>query len=176
MFSRDANLRIRKIQISVNTTENTYKYSRDDTAFEDFNILLEDTLKNIRRDFMGGDIDSFRTRQHFVLLSSDQFCPIPQMSSGVTSPVTISITAEFQNECVYVDAYSNVRTAADGPLADGGAPSRSQPTLSADLIRSRPVVVAFFEHSSINIAPSSATIAVQSYSQSSAAEILAQNS
>ena len=176
VFSRDANLSIKKIQISVNTTENTYRYSRDASSWEDFNILLQDTFKNVRSDFMKGDIDSFRTRQHFVLLSSDQFCPIPQMSQGVTSPVSISISAEFQNECVYVDAYSETRDVPANAEGARAGTTPGQPTVSTDLIRSRPVVVAFFEHSSISIAPSSATVAVQSYTAASAAEILAQNS
>ena len=176
VLSRDANLTIKKVQISVNTTENTYKYSRDASSFEDFNILLQDTFKNVREDFMKGDHDAFRTRQHFVLLSSDQFCPIPQMSQGVASPVSISISAEFQNECVYVDAYSETIDIPADADAARGADTPPQPSISADLIRSRPVVIAFFDHSSISIAPSSATIAVQSYAQSTAAEILAQNS
>ena len=176
VFNRDANLSIKKIQISVNTTENTYKYSRDASCWEDFNLMCDDTLKNVRDGFMKGDMDSFRTRQHFVLLSSDQFCPIPQMSQGVTSPVTISISAEFQNECVYIDAYSETRDVPANAAGARGATTPGQPTISADLIRSRPCVIAFFEHSSISIAPSSATVAVQSYTAASAAEILAQNS
>jgi len=176
VLSRDSSLAIKQLEISVNTTERTYKYTRDASCFDDQNILLQDTLQNVQRGFFKGDFDAFRTRNHFVLLSSDQFCPIPQMSAGITSPVQITIRARFQNECCFVDGLCEVDGAA---LADGAitiADERHpQPTVSADLIRSRPVVVAFFQRSTLQIAPSSATVSVQSYSQSSGAEILAAN-
>jgi hypothetical protein len=175
VLSRDSSLSIRAVSISVNTTENTYKYSRDLTRTQDVNLMNSDTLLNVQKDFFNGDQDAFTNRGHFILLDTSQYCPIPQMSSGVSSPVQITIRVQFQNTCVYTDAYSTVR---DIP-ADAGAAvlanTPAQPSVSADLIRSRPVVVAFFQHSTIQLAPSSATISVQSYSQASAAEILAQN-
>ena len=57
--------------------------------------------------------------------------------------------------------------------ADAGAPPC--PVVSTDLIRARPVVCAFFQRSILQLNPSSAVVSVQSYSQSSAASILAAN-
>jgi hypothetical protein len=177
VLSRDSSLAIKQIEISVNTTERTYKYTRDASCFDDQNILLQDTLQNVQKGFFNGDFDAFRTRNHFVLLSSDQFCPIPQMSAGITSPVQITIRARFQNECVFVDGLCEVDAAnlGTGAMVYNADAIDPQPTVSADLIRSRPVVVAFFQRSTLQIAPSSATVSVQSYSQSSGAEILAAN-
>ena len=170
-MSRDSSLSIKQIEISINTTERTYRYSRDTSCLEDQNILLTDTLQNCQKSFFGGDFDAFRNRNHFVLLSSDTFCPIPSMSAGVVSPVQLTIRARFQNCAVYCDGLSTVKSQG---FAHGDT-SPAEPCISADLIRSRPVVVAFFQRSTLQIAPSSATVSVQSYSQSSAAEILSAN-
>ena len=175
--NRDSSLAIKQLEISVNTTERTYKFSRDtDSCFRDQQIMLEDTLQNVQKGFFGGDFDAFRTRNHFVLLSSDQFCPIAQMSCGVTSPVQITVTARFRNECVYTDGLCAVSNYDAGTgVVTAGDNAVPYPVLSCDLIRSRPVVVAFFQRSTLQINPSSAVVSVQSYSQSSAAEILASN-
>jgi hypothetical protein len=174
--NRDSSLAIKQIEISVNTTERTYKFTRDASCFRDQQTMLEDTLQNVQKGFFGGDFDAFRTRNHFVLLSSDQYCTIAQMSAGVVSPVQITVTARFRNECVYSDGLCAVAQYDAGTgvvtTADTAVP---YPVLSCDLIRSRPVVVAFFQRSTLQINPSSAVVSVQSYSQSSAAEILASN-
>jgi hypothetical protein len=175
VFSRDSSLSIRAVSISVNTTENTYKYSRDLTRTQDVSIMNSDTILNVQQDFFNGDQEAFTNRGHFLLLDTSQYCPIPQMSSGTAAPVSLTVRVLFQNTCVYADAYSTVRDIPADGAAARAATTPAQPTVSADLIRSRPVVVAFFQHSTIQLAPSSATISVQSYSQASAAEILAQN-
>jgi hypothetical protein len=174
--NRDSSLAIKQIEISVNTTERTYKFSRDASCFRDQQIMMEDTLQNVQKGFFNGDFDAFRTRNHFVLLTSDQFCPIAQMSAGVVSPVQISVTARFRNECVYSDGLCAVAAYDAGTGAVTTAHTAvPYPVLSCDLIRSRPVCVAFFQRSTLQINPSSAVVSVQSYSQSSAAEILASN-
>ena len=93
------------------------------------------------------------------------------MSPGVVSPVNISVIMRLQNECVYASPL----TAIVGHGAAFGADASPEPAIAADRIRSRPVVVAFFQRSVLSIAPSSASIAVQSYTMGTAAEQLAQN-
>jgi hypothetical protein len=176
VLNRDSSLAIKAIEISINTTERTYKFSRDTqgataTCFEDQRILVEDTLRNCIAGAFGGDYDSFRRRNHFVLLKSDQYCPIPSMSPGVVSPVNISVIIRLQNECVYGDGLTPIvnRAAAFGAIVT------PESALGCDRIRSRPVVCAFFQRSVLSIAPSSATVSVQSYTMGTSAEQLAQN-
>jgi hypothetical protein len=171
VLNRDSSLSIKQVEISINTTERTYKFTRDTTCFEDQRILLDDTMRNSIAGAFGGDYDAFRRRNHYVLLKSDQYCPIPSMSPGVVSPVNISVIMRLQNECVYASPL----TAIVGHGAAHGAAGSPEPAIAADRIRSRPVVVAFFQRSVLSIAPSSASIAVQSYTMGTAAEQLAQN-
>ena len=97
VFSRDSSLSIKSIEITINTTERQYKFSRDASMFEDQNILVADTIQNCVSGLFEGDFDAFRSRGNFVLLSSDQFCPISMMSPGVVSPVNISVVARLKN-------------------------------------------------------------------------------
>jgi hypothetical protein len=169
--NRDASLSFKRIEITINTSLRQYKYSRDTSCLEDQNILYRDVLANVGRDFFQGDFDAWRRRNNFIILDSSQFCPISQMSPGVISPVQISIRADLMNECVYSDGLNNV-VQITAALA---ATNRSELALAADKIRARPVVVAFFQRSMLSIAPSSASVSVQSYSASTAAEVLAAN-
>ena len=170
--NRDASLSFKRIEITINTSLRQYKYSRDTSCLEDQNILYRDVLANVGRDFFNGDFDAWRRRNNFIILDSSQFCPISQMSPGVISPVQISIRADLMNECVYADGLNNVVQIG---AAFDGINVRPELALAADKIRARPVVVAFFQRSMLSIAPSSASVSVQSYSASTAAEVLAAN-
>ena len=143
---------------------------------EDQDRLFRDTLQNVHSSYFGGDFNSWRTRNCAVLLDSSQFCPISQLSPGVVSPCQISLRVDFQNECVYADGLGPVSgLAAATGLFGNAAAAPSEVALSADYIRSRPVVVAFFQRSVLSIAPSSAVVSVQSFSAQAAQEVLAAN-
>ena len=92
--------------------------------------------------------------------------------AGETNKPDIELICDdLANDCVYVDGMNPVK--AIGHAYNATAPAEL--CLAADRIRSRPVMIAFFQRSTLSIAPSSAVVSVQSISAASAAETLAAN-
>ena len=161
--NQDSNLSIMRLDILVQSSVGSIKYSSDTFPYlRDQAILWNEHKRNCCEDYIkDATIGDWSKRCCCVLLNVSQYLHGLGSSAGVAFPIQISAEVAFANRCRFLDgSYAYDKKYSKGPI------------MFEDFIRARPVFVGLFDKQVVQIASSSAVLSAQNLSQASAAQIL----
>jgi hypothetical protein len=161
----DSSCSIQDFSLEIQSSVGSYTYAGDAAPFlRTRQQLFRDHLRYCCPSYLDGDIQKWRKHCGILLLGADSFIR-GLCSDGSQYPLNIQAKVRFANERQYLDG-----TAAAGNTNGASAKGIA---IQQDIIVAKPIMLAIYPKSALNVSPSSAILSSQNLSHATAVDIIA---